>query len=269
MDLYHHGRNLRKPMDLTGQTALVTGASRNIGRAIAVELARGGADVAIAANTNRDGARETATMAEDAGAETTVTMADLASPAEIEEMVDEARDSLGPVDILVNNATYRPTKPFLDVGVSDIDSVMDVNFRGLFLTSQAVAPDMIDREGGSIIHLIGAMVYLGRDGHTHSYGSKMAIEGLVRQMATELGPRGIRVNGLSPGLIDTDREQTEEWERIERQVVKATPLGRMGTVDEIADACRYLASDRASFVTGQVLHVNGGSYPIPSIVSSE
>ena len=256
-------------MDFDGKTALVTGASRNIGQAIATELAELGADVGVSAKSNREGCLETAARIEDAGGEAAVALADLTEPSEIETMVAEIREELGPIDVLVNNATYRPEKPFLEVELEELDEVQNINFRGLFLTTQAAVPDMIEHGGGAIVNLLGAMVYLGRSGHVHSYGSKMGIQGLVRQLATEFGPDGIRVNGLSPGLIDTGRELTDEWERTRQQVIEATPLGRTGTVEEMADACCFLASDRASFVTGQVLHANGGTYPTPNIVPPE
>jgi len=253
-------------MDLSGKTALVTGASRNIGRATAIRLAEAGADVGIAARTDEEGCDETARLVRDTGSEAAVALADIGDPDAIQSMVDAIRDQLGPVDVLVNNATYRPSKPFLDVATEDLDRVLAVNFRGVFQTTQAVVPGMIDRSGGSVVNLIGAMVYLGKHGHAHSYGSKLGIEGQIRQLATELGADGIRVNGVSPGLIDVDRTRTEEWDRIERAVVQSTPLGRLGEVEEVADACCFLASDAASFVTGQVLHVNGGTYPTPTLV---
>lgn len=256
-------------MGFDGKTALVTGASRNIGRAIATELAERGADVGISARSNREGCTETASRIEEAGGEAAVALADLTEPEEIEAMVADVRDELGPIDVLVNNATVRPETPFLDVELEELERAQNVNFRGLFLTTQEVVPDMIDRGGGSIVNLLGALVYLGRPGHVHSYGSKMGIEGLVRQLATELGPEGIRVNGLSPGLIDTGREETEEWKRTRERVIEATALRRTGTVEEMADACCFLASEKASFVTGQVLHANGGTYPIPNIVPPE
>ena len=256
-------------MELEDRTVLVTGASRNIGRAIAVKMAEEGADVGITARMNRDGCAETARLVREAGGDASISLADLGEPSQIEAMVGDIRNELGSIDVLVNNATYRPVKPFLDVTLEDIDRVTDVNFRGIFLTTQHVVPDMLEEGGGSIVNLIGAMVYLGRPEHVHSYGTKFAIEGQTRQLATELGVDGIRVNAVSPGLIDVGREQTEEWERLKQSILESTPLGRMGSVEEIAEICSFLASERASFITGQVIHANGGTYPIPNVVPNE
>lgn len=126
-------------------------------------------------------------------------------------MVETVRSELGPIDVLVNNATYRPQSSFLNASRAELDRVLDVNFRGLFLTTQHVLPDMLEGGGGSVVNLLGQMVSLGTFGHVHSFGSKLGIERMVRQLATEFGPDGIRVNGLSPGLIDVDREPTDEW----------------------------------------------------------
>jgi len=256
-------------MDLTGRTALVTGSSRNIGRSTAIRLAEAGANIGITARTDEAGCEETASRVRETGSKAAVALGDIGDPDDINTVVKEIRDRLGPIDVLVNNATFRPSKPFTEVETEDIDRVLNVNFRGLFQTTQAVVPDMKSRGGGSVVNLIGAMVYLGKNGHSHSYGSKLGIEGQIRQLATELGSYGIRINGISPGLIDVDRTRTDEWERIEREVIRSTPLGRLGDVREVANACCFLASDDASFVTGQVLHVNGGTYPTPTLVPGE
>ena len=253
-------------MDLNSRTALVTGSSRNIGQTIAVTLAEAGADVGITARNDEKGCKETAHRVEETGSDATVVLGDLAEPTDIEKIVEQVRDELGPIDILINNATVRPTTPFFDVEPAELDHVLAVNLKGQFLLTQHAVSDMLEAGHGSIVNLIGAMVFLGRTGKAHSYGSKMGIAGYVRQLASEFGPKGIRVNGLSPGLIDTDRDETFAGYE---QVIQATPLQRMGTKQEIADVCCFLASDRASFITGQVIHVNGGSYPTPNVINSQ
>lgn len=253
-------------MDLEGRTALVTGSSRNIGQTIATTLAEAGADVGITARDSEEGCKETAREVEAAGSEAAIALGDLGEPDDVEAIVEEIRNELGPIDILVNNATVRPMTPFFEVEPEELDRVLDVNLKGQFLLTQHVIEDMLEVGQGSIVNLIGAMVFLGRTGKAHSYGSKMGIAGYVRQLASEFGPEGIRVNGLSPGLIDTDRDETFAGHE---QVIQATPLQRMGTKREIADVCCFLASDRASFITGQVIHANGGSYPTPNVISPE
>jgi 3-oxoacyl-[acyl-carrier protein] reductase len=253
-------------IDLDERTALVTGSSRNIGQKIAETLADAGADVGITARDNERGCEKTAHRVNAAGGEAAIALGDLADPDEVEGVVEQIRSELGPIDILVNNATVRPMTPFFDVEPAELDRILGVNLKGQFLLTQHAISDMLDIGGGSIINVIGAMVFLGRTGKSHSYGSKMGIAGYVRQLASEFGPEGIRVNGLSPGLIDTDRDETFDGHE---QVIQATPLERMGTTQEVADTCCYLASDRASFITGQVIHVNGGSYPTPNVIPPE
>jgi 3-oxoacyl-[acyl-carrier protein] reductase len=254
-------------MNLDGRTALVTGASKNIGQAVATTLAEAGADVGVTALSDEEGCRETARRVESTGRDASVALGDLSNSDDVERVVEHVRSDLGPVDVLVNNATVRPSEAFLDVDTEDLDYVQDVNFRGMFQTTQHVVPDMLDVGRGSIVNLLGALVFLGAPGRSHSFGSKMAIAGMVRQLASELGPEGIRINGVAPGLIDTERETHEGWEATRDRVTGATPLRRMGTVEEIADVCGFLASEQASFVTGQVIHVNGGLYPTPNVVS--
>lgn len=216
-------------MDLSGHTALVTGSSRNIGQTIATTLAEAGADVGITAQNDIEGCRETARQAEAASSSTAIALGDLARPDDIQDIVEQVRSELGPIDVLVNNATVRPMTPFFEVEPEELDQILDVNLKGQFLLTQHIVSDMLKVGHGAIINVIGAMVFLGRTGKSHSYGSKMDIAGYVRQLASEFGPKGIRVNGLSPGLIDTDRDETFDGHE---QVIEATPLKRMGTKQE-------------------------------------
>lgn len=254
-------------MDVSNKTALVTGASRNIGQATAITLAENGADVGITARSNEDGCIETAERVRDAGRNASFELGDLGEPEDITRVVSAIREDLGPIDILVNNATIRPSQSFFDVTTEEIDTVQNVNFRGMFQMTQAVTEDMKQAGSGVIVNLLGAMVYLGTSNRAHSFGSKLAIEGLVRQLASELGPLGIRVNGVSPGLIKTERDHRPGWENTKRQIEDATPLRRLGEVQEAADVCCFMASEQASFITGQIIHVNGGIYPTPRIVT--
>lgn len=153
-------------------------------------LAENGADVGITSRSNEDGCLETAERVRAAGRNASFELGDLADPEDITTVVSAIREDLGPIDILVNNATIRPPQSFFDVTTEEIDAVQDVNFRGMFQMTQAVAEDMNQAGSGVIVNLLGAMVYLGTTNRTHSFGSKLAIEGLVRQLASELGPPG-------------------------------------------------------------------------------
>lgn len=256
-------------MNLDGRTALVTGSSRNIGRAIAETLAEAGADVGITARSDRDGCAETASRVEATGSHAAVALGDVADPDDVERVVESVRDELGPIDVLVNNASYRPRKPFLDVTVEEWRRVHDVDLRSMFLLSQAVIPDMLERGDGAIVNLVGKNVYVGRTGKSHVVANKAGIPGLTRALALEFGPDGIRANAVCPSLIDTDRdlENYENWADYEDKAARITALKRIGDPQEVADVCCFLCSDRSSYVTGQVLHVNGGSFPVMDLAA--
>ena len=159
-------------MDLSDRTALVTGSSRNIGRATAVALAEAGADVGVTARRDREACEGTAARVREAGGDAAVATGDLGDPDDVLAVVETVRDRLGPVDVLVNNAAIRPQRDFASVGREDLDRVTAVNFHGPYLLTQAVLPDMVDRGHGSVINVLGAFVYLGMSGRSHSFAAK-------------------------------------------------------------------------------------------------
>lgn len=258
-------------MNLEGRTALVTGSSRNIGRAIAETLAEAGADVGITARSDEKGCARTAELVERAGAEPAIALGDLAEPDDIEHIVDTVRDELGRIDVLVNNASYRPKKDFLDVTLEDWQRVHDIDLRAMFLMSQQVLPDMLTVGRGSVVNVLGQTVFTGRPGKGHVVTNKAGIPGLTRSIAVEFGRDGVRANAISLDLIDTDRdlENYDGFEAFEDKTARLSALKRNGTPEEVADVCCFLASDRSSYVTGQVINVNGGSFPTMDLTAVE
>ena len=245
---------------LEGRTALVTGSSRNIGRAIAVALGEAGANVGITARSDREGCRRTADIVESAGGEATVTLGDLGDPDDVVGIVDDVRDELGPLDVLVNNAAVRPGVPFEDISLEEWQRVQDVNLRSAFLLSQEAYEDMRERGSGSIVNVLGLMALQGRRTKAHGAVTKTGLIGLTQTLAAELGPDGVRVNSVVPGRkITTDRGTlTPDERRNFTKLEEATPLRRRGDPEEVASAVRFMASEEASFVTGEILKVDGG-----------
>ena len=251
-------------VNLESSTALVTGSSKNIGRAIAVRLAEAGADVGITARGDRAGCEETLELVEETGASGTVVLGDIGEPGDITHIVENVRSDLGAIDILVNNAAIRPATSFDEITLEDWDRVHNVNARSIFLFAREIVPDMRAGGGGAIVNLHGEIVNRGARGKVHVGSSKTAAVGLTLSLATTFAPENIRVNGVCPGrLIRTDRkmENYPNFEHMERNVIEATPMRRRGEAGEIADAVCFLASEQASFVAGQILSVNGGLFP--------
>ena len=247
---------------IRGRVAIVTGAGHGIGRAIALAFAEQGAPVAA---VDRDGARAEAVAAElheRFGTPVLPIPCDVRDSAAVAAMVARAVAEFSQIDVLVNNAGIYPNTPVLDIGEAEWDAVFDVNVKGMFLVSQAVARQMIARGRvpsgcGRIVNISSGSAISGRPGAAHYCASKAAVNMLTRVLALELAPHGIIVNAVSPGLIDVP-----DWSLREEYIaalVGATPLGRIGQPEDVARAVLYLASPQATFMTGTVLSVDGGS----------
>jgi len=245
-------------MSLRGKVALVTGSGRNLGRATVLEMARRGADVAVNARSNRQEAESVVREAQALGVRAVALIADVGDEAQVKGMVEAALSELGRIDVLVNNAGLRRSTPFSEMGTVEWREVMAVNLDGPFYCSGAVVPGMIAQGGGRIINVSGLNAFKGRSGWAHVCASKMGALGLTRALAQELAPHGILVNHVVPGAFDTTRTGDQEAVSAAR-VVPGIPVGRMGLPEELARTCAFLASDDASYITGQTLHVNGGA----------
>jgi len=233
---------------LEGKTALVTGGSRGIGRAIAVELARAGATVTLSYRSGKDEAEE---VARETGGR--AVQADVSQPGQAKELVGAAGD----LDILVNNAGVTRDGLLARMSEEDWSDVIETNLGGVFHTCRAAVRGMMKRRAGSIVNISSIVGLHGNPGQTNYSASKAGIIGFTKALARELGNRGIRANVVAPGYVDTRLTQVIADEMRELMLAN-TPLGRFGTPEDIAGAVRFLCSDEASFITGEVLLVDGG-----------
>lgn len=245
---------------LAGKVALVTGAGKNIGRAIALTLARDGATVVV--NGRSDAAAIEAVAAEinAAGGKAIALLADVSDEAAVTGMAATVADRLGGVDILVCNAGLRRQTAFLDMSLAEWREILSVALDGAFILSRAFAPQMIARGGGSIIALSGISTHLGTPNRAHVSASKSGLEGLMRALAVEFGPQGIRANCVAPGAVDTARGASAGAMPNSLARDEGIPQRRKASVQEIADVVRMLAGPEGGYVTGQTIHVNGGAF---------
>jgi 3-oxoacyl-[acyl-carrier protein] reductase len=244
---------------LQGKVALVTGAGRNIGRAIALGLAEDGAAVIV--NGRADSAALDAVVAEIAGkgGHAIACRADVSKPEQVTGMVAAGVARFGGLDIVVSNAGLRRQTAFLDISLAEWREILSVALDGAFILSQAAVPHLIARGGGAIVALSGISHHIGTANRCHVSASKAGLEGLMRALAVELGPHRITCNCVSPGSIDTVRGASA-GARPGTLTDAGIPAGRKGTVAEIAALVRLLAGPQGGYITGQTLHVNGGAF---------
>ena len=247
-------------LDERRSVALVTGSGRNIGRAIALSLAGAGCNLVVNVRGNRDEGEAVAAEARDLGARAIVAVGDVQDEAAVEAMFAAAREQLGDVTVLVNNAAIRTEMPLEDLSLDEWRRVTGVILEGAFLCSRAAIPGMRARRWGRIINIAGMSGQAGASHRAHVVTAKAGIVGLTRALAVELGPDGITVNAVSPGMMDTARNAATSPAEPKHHEGRVVPVGRRGRPDEVAAAVRYLASDDAAYVNGQTLSVNGGAY---------
>ncbi len=244
---------------LADRVALVTGGSRGIGRALSIELARAGAAVALTYRSGAEGAAETVKAIEEIGGRAEALCCDVADGDAVDATVARVSQSLGPITIAVNNAGITRDQLILRMKPEDFDDVVATNLRGTWSVCRAVARPMLKARWGRIISVSSVVAEMGNPGQSNYAASKGGIEALTRSLARELGSRGITVNAVAPGFIDTEMTQSL-GEEVRNALLGQIPLGRLGSVEDVAHAVRFLASDQAAYVTGQVIHVNGGLY---------
>jgi len=251
---------MRELLSLSNQTALITGASSGIGAATARLFAQLGARVAIGYNRNSQGAVQVQNSIQQTGGTAISIQADMLHAAEILRLVNETAAKLGPIDILVNNAGSLVERLTFDkMTEARWDEVIDLNLKSAMLAAQAVAPSMIERKHGSIVNIVSIA---GRNGGGPGAGAYATAKGglitLTKALAKEFAPHGIRVNAVSPGVIDTPFHEVFSTPEMMANFVKAIPMGRVGTSQEVANVIVFLASEASSYIAGETIEVNGG-----------
>lgn len=242
---------------LNSKTAVITGASRGIGRAIALSFAKNGYNIAAVYNKSEEAANILKNEIEAFGGSVKLYKADVAVSDEVKKAVEQILTDFSTTDVLVNNAGIAHFGLVTDVSEDEYDRIMDVNMKGTFLFTKGILPNMIHNKNGVIINISSMWGQVGASCEAVYSASKAAVIGYTKALAKEVGPSGIRVNCISPGVIDTDM-MADFDEQTKVELCEETPITRLGTAEDIANAVEFLASEKASFITGQVISVNGG-----------
>ncbi|MCZ6480280.1 MAG: 3-oxoacyl-ACP reductase FabG [candidate division NC10 bacterium] len=243
-------------MTLQGKVAVVTGGSRGIGRAVATVLAREGAVITLCAR-DRVLLEKVAAELESSGVQALAVQADVTRASEVEQMIGACVERFGQVDILVNNAGITRDNLLLRMKDEEWDAVLSTNLKGVFHCTRAVLRPMIKQRSGRIINLTSVVAVMGNPGQANYVAAKAGIIGLTKATAREVASRGITANAVAPGFIETDMTHALDLE-LQEQMRSQIPLGRFGRPEDVAELVAFLASDRAAYITGQVIHLNGG-----------
>ena len=254
-------------MRLEGKTALITGASRNIGREIALTFAREGADLVLNTRQSAKELDDVAAQCRELGARTMTAVCDVGDSASVREMVEQGISELGTIDVLVSNVAIRPHRPTADVSDDEWLNVMNTNLNSAFYLCRSVLPGMIERSSGSIIALGGQSSITGRPNTAAVTAAKTGLLGLIRAIAAECAPHNVRANMVNPGSTDTSREHPEWYPEFQSGTSRGSadhlrdlPMGRQATVQDVANACLFFACDESAYITGDSVNVMGGRY---------
>jgi 3-oxoacyl-[acyl-carrier protein] reductase len=243
-------------MELENKVALVTGGAQGIGRTISEELVRNGAHVVLG-DVNLEGAQATADAINNSGGSASAVKIDVSNPAEVKQVFDAILKDKKPVDIVVNNAGITRDGLMIRMKEADWDSVLNINLKGSFLCSQQAAKQMMKQKSGAIVNIASIVGVMGNFGQANYSASKAGVIGLTKTLAREVASRGIRVNAVAPGFIDTEMTRVLD-ESVREKLIEQIPLARLGLPDDVARCVSFLVSDRSSYITGQVINVNGG-----------
>ena len=239
------------------KVALITGASRGIGRAIAIRLAESGMDIAINYAGNEAAANEAVALCEKDGAKAVAFKADVADPAQVEELFNQVKETFGTVDVLVNNAGITRDGLLMSMKEEDFDAVVNTNLKGTFLCTKQATKIMLRKRAGAIVNMTSVVGIHGNAGQSNYSATKAGVIGFTKSVAKEVASRGIRVNAVAPGFIATDMTDVLS-DQVKEAMTKEIPLARVGSPEDIANAVDFLVSDKATYITGQIISVDGG-----------
>jgi 3-oxoacyl-[acyl-carrier protein] reductase len=241
----------------TGKAAIVTGASRGIGREIALQLAKEGARVAVNYSGSKDKAEEVVQQISEIGGEAFAIQADVSNPESVKEMVDKTLNEFGSIDILVNNAGITKDNLLMRMKEDEWDDVININLKGVFLCTKGVTRQMMRQRAGKIVNVASIVGVSGNPGQANYVAAKAGVIGFTKTAAKELASRNINVNAVAPGFITTDMTDALS-EEVKTQMLSAIPLGKLGTAEDVARTVLFLLSEDAVYITGQTIHVDGG-----------